>query len=80
MADTVAKKRHWLGRIGPGLITAALVLGPGSIVASSRAGAESGYGLVWVLVLASFFMMTFTAMGARLGCALDSTPLQFAAR
>jgi len=29
-------------RVGPGLITAAVVLGPGSIIASSRAGAERG--------------------------------------
>ena len=71
--------QHWLRRLGPGLITAAVVLGPGSIIASSRAGAEAHYGLVWVLVLASLFMMTFTAMGARLGCALGETPLTYVA-
>lgn len=62
-------------RFGPGLITASLVLGPGSIVASSRAGAQSAYRLLWVLVLASVLMAAFTAMGARLGCALQRTPL-----
>jgi len=72
-------KRSILRRIGPGLITAAVVLGPGTIVASSRAGAESGYGLVWLLVIAVLFMMTFTAMGARLGCALTVSPLQYIA-
>jgi manganese transport protein len=72
--------KNLLRRIGPGLVTAAVVLGPGTIVASSRAGAESGYGLVWVLVIAAGFMMAFTAMGARLGCALDTTPLQFVAQ
>ncbi len=70
---------RWMRRIGPGLITAAVVLGPGTIVASSRAGAESGYGLVWLLVVAAVFMMTFTAMGARLGCALTVSPLQYIA-
>lgn len=72
-------ERTLLSRIGPGLITAAVVLGPGSIIASSRAGAEAGYGLVWVLVIAGVFMATYTAMGARLGCALEDTPLTFIA-
>jgi manganese transport protein len=69
-----------LKRIGPGLITAAVVLGPGSIVASSRAGAESAYGLVWVLASSCIFMAVFTAMGARLGCALEETPITWLAR
>lgn len=64
-------------RLGPGLITASVVLGPGSIIASSRAGAEAGYGLVWVIVAAGILMATYTAMGARLGCALDTTPLAY---
>ncbi|MCC6143644.1 MAG: Nramp family divalent metal transporter [Candidatus Hydrogenedentes bacterium] len=67
-------------RLGPGLITAAVVLGPGSIVASSRAGAESAYGLVWMLLLACIIMATFTAMGARFGCAVEESPLQYIAR
>lgn len=71
--------RSLLARIGPGFITAAVVLGPGSIVAASTAGATNGYGLVWVLLLSALFMMTFTSMGARLGCALPGTPLEFVA-
>lgn len=71
--------RGVLRRLGPGLITAAVVLGPGSILASSRAGAEQGYALVWMLAVACLFMVTFTAMGARLGCALEVTPLQYLA-
>lgn len=78
MADTL-EKRSLFQRIGPGLITAAVVLGPGSIVASSSAGAKSGYDLIWVMVAACVFMMAFTAMGARLGCALPGSPLQYVA-
>lgn len=70
---------HVLRRVGPGFITAAIVLGPGSILASSRAGAEASYNLVWILVLSAVFMAAFTAMGARLGCVLDESPLSFAA-
>lgn len=78
--NNTASPLAWVRRLGPGLITAAVVLGPGSIIASSRAGAEAHYRLVWLLVLAAIFMMTFTAMGARLGCALRESPLQYVAR
>ncbi len=76
----MSKLKNILRRLGPGLITASVVLGPGSIVAASGAGAEMGYGLLWVIVLAGIFMATYTAMGARLGCALEETPLTYIAR
>lgn len=72
-------KKNLLRRIGPGLITASVVLGPGSIVASSRAGAESGYRLLWLLIAAALLMAVYTSMGARLGCALEATPLAYLA-
>ncbi|HUG90117.1 MAG TPA: Nramp family divalent metal transporter [Planctomycetaceae bacterium] len=59
--------RRWYHRIGPGLITACVVIGPGSILTSSRVGAEHGYGLAWVVVAAVAFMMVYTALGAKLG-------------
>ncbi len=67
-------------RIGPGFIMASVVLGPGSIVAASKAGAEAGYRLVWVLVSGAILMAVYTSMGARLGCALDTTPLDYVAK
>ena len=76
----MSKETSILRRVGPGLITASMVLGPGSIVASSRAGAEGGYRLLWVLVVAGVFMAVYTSMGARLGCALNVTPLTHVAR
>ncbi len=76
----MTEPRGLMKRIGPGLIMAALVLGPGSIVASSRAGAESEYRMVWVLALSCLFMAVFTSMAARLGCVLDVTPLQYVAQ
>ena len=69
-----------LRRLGPGLITASVVLGPGSIVAASRAGAQGGYRLIWLLVTAGVLMAVYTSMGARLGCALDMTPLAYVAK
>lgn len=76
----MTEERRWYHRLGPGLITAAVVLGPGSIISSSKAGAESGYGLVWMLVLSGVVMATFTSMGARIGCALEESFLQFLAK
>lgn len=76
----MSEERRWYHRVGPGLITAAVVLGPGSIVSSSAAGAKAGYSLVWMLVLSGIFMATFTSMGARIGCALDESFLRHLAR
>jgi len=59
--------RRWYHRIGPGLITACVVIGPGSILTSSKVGAQHGFAMSWVVVVAVAFMMVYTAMGARLG-------------
>lgn len=53
--------------LGPGLITAAVVIGPGTITITSKIGAAAGMSLVWALVAATAFMMLFTAMSARIG-------------
>jgi Mn2+/Fe2+ NRAMP family transporter len=73
------QEQPWYKRLGPGLITAAVVLGPGSIVSASTAGARSGYGLIWMLAVSAVVMATFTSMAARIGCALDKSFLSFLA-
>ena len=45
--------------IVPGIITAALVFGPSKMTITSRLGADYGYSMLWVVVLAIFFMMVF---------------------
>ena len=40
-----------LGSIGPAILIAAVVLGPGSILANSKVGWQYGYDMVWVLVV-----------------------------
>ncbi|MBM50438.1 MAG: hypothetical protein CMP27_11465 [Roseibacillus sp.] len=52
---------------GPAIIVAAVVLGPGSILASSRVGAEWGWQGVPFLALAVALMMGMVALSARLG-------------
>lgn len=57
----------WLAYLGPGIITAALVFGPGSLTITSKLGATYQYQLVWVIVASTILMMAFTSMGARIG-------------
>lgn len=53
--------------LGPGFIIAATVLGPGSITVASRIGSEYGYAFLWVIAIATVFMITYTSMAARFG-------------
>ena len=68
--------RH-IKKLGPGLITAALVFGPGSLTIASKLGASFGYQLLWVAVISVVFMLVYTAMSARIGLALDKSLLQY---
>jgi len=60
---------RWLAMLGPGIITAALVFGPSKITITTKLGAVYGYSLLWIVVVAIFFMVIFTNMGARIGMA-----------
>ncbi|GAB2990387.1 divalent metal cation transporter [Cyclobacterium sediminis] len=64
---------RWFKSLGPGLITAALVFGPGSLTITSKLGAVYGYNLLWVILVAALLMLTFTGMGARIGLASDQS-------
>ena len=57
--------------IGPGFITAALVLGPGSLAVASKIGANYEYQLLWVVPLCVLFMGVFTVVATRIGIASD---------
>ena len=61
--------------IGPAFVTAAVVLGPGSITTASRMGADFGYSLVWLMPLVCLFMCCYTAMGARFGAVSEESLL-----
>ncbi|MCH8829094.1 MAG: Nramp family divalent metal transporter, partial [Planctomycetes bacterium] len=83
MNDTKAKSsssaspaapRRWFQKIGPAMIIACVVIGPGSILTSSKVGAKYGYGMSWVVVVAVLFMMVFMMLGARLGVVATETP------
>lgn len=66
-------RRGILGAIGPAIITASVVLGPGSILSNSNVGSEFGYSMLWVLVFACVMMVAMVALSARLGVLLERT-------
>lgn len=75
MEKTKAKPSLWnrLQNIGPALILAAVVLGPGSITLSTIAGSQYGYALLWVPIVTTGFMVVYTWMSARIGLVTGQT-------
>ena len=69
-----ARRRPWYQRIGPALITACVVIGPGSILTSSQVGARYGFSMSWVVVLSVLFMLAYMSIGARLGVVASESP------
>ncbi len=68
MNDSAARgPRLWLSSVGPGLVTACVVIGPGSILSSTKVGATFGFELAWVIVVAVLCMMVYMTLGAKLG-------------
>jgi manganese transport protein len=59
----------FLVALAPGIVTAAIVFGPSKITITSKMGAMYGYSLLWVVVLAIFFMIVFTNIASRIGVA-----------
>jgi len=62
--------------IGPGFITAAMVLGPGSLAVASKIGANYEYQLLWIVPLCVVFMGAFTVVSTRIGITSDISLLQ----
>ena len=77
--DNVPAPRRWYRALGPCLITACVVIGPGSILTSSKVGAEKGYSMSWVVLVSAIFMLTFIQMAARLGVVSRESPGQLLA-
>ena len=65
--STTPTKRPWYQRIGPGLITACVVIGPGSILTSSKVGSTYEYSMSWVVIVAVACMLAYTSMAAKIG-------------
>ena len=74
------RRGPWWRSIGPALITACVVFGPGSLLISSNVGANYRYELLWMLVVTGVLMGTFLTMAARIGVVGGATPCTLVAR
>ncbi|QDV45321.1 Divalent metal cation transporter MntH [Stieleria neptunia] len=63
-----------LQSVGPAIIVAAVVLGPGSILTSSKVGASLGLLGLPVVCAASVLMIAMVALSARLGAVYENSP------
>lgn len=72
----LSKIKEIIKSIGPSFILASLVLGPGSITVASRIGSNSGFDLLWVVIVAGFSMIIYTSMAARFGIVNENSILQ----
>jgi manganese transport protein len=70
----------WWRSIGPALITACVVFGPGSLLISSNVGADHGFELLWLLLLTGVLMGTYMTTAARIGVVGGSTPCTLVAQ
>ena len=71
---------RWWRSVGPAIITACVVLGPGNLLINSNIGAEYGYELLWLLVLTGVLMGTYLTMAARIGVVGGATPCTLVAQ
>ena len=80
MASNLEKRPPWWRSTGPALITACVVMGPGSLLISANIGANHRYELLWLLVSTGVLMGTYMTMGARIGVVGGATPCTLVAR
>ena len=72
-------KKSLLSRVGPAFIVGACVIGPGSVTLMSTTGANYGYQLIWLSLLAGALMASFLALFMRFGIYSDDTFLDVTA-
>src|SRR6185369_2965272 len=58
---------NFIRRLGPGIITGAADDDPSGIATYSQAGAQSGFGLLWTVVLTWPMMVAVQEISARIG-------------
>src|ERR1022692_4734439 len=59
--------RGYLAFVGPAVIVSIAYMDPGNFATNIQAGAKYGYGLLWVVLVASLIAMLFQALSAKLG-------------
>ena len=80
MHESQPGQRAWWSCLGPALIMACMVFGPGSMLVSANVGASHKCELLWLLVLTGILMATFVCMAARISVVAQATPCTLLAR
>ncbi len=65
--------RGTLPLLGPAFVAAIAYVDPGNFATNSSAGAEYGYRLAWVIVVANLLAMLVQSLSAKLGLATGRT-------
>ncbi|MGI4813283.1 MAG: Nramp family divalent metal transporter [Janthinobacterium lividum] len=69
--EVLSGRRHGLRALapfaGPAVVVSVAYVDPGNFATNVQAGARYGYGLLWVVVLASLTAMLFQGLSAKLG-------------
>ena len=68
------RRPPWWRSLGPALITACVVFGPGSLLVTANIGASHRYELLWLLILTGVLMGTYMTTAARIGVVGGATP------
>jgi len=79
-SSNIEQHSPWWRSLGPALITACVVFGPGSLLISSNVGARHGYELLWLLIMTGVLMGTYMTMAARIGVVGGATPCTLVAQ
>lgn len=74
------EKKSFFQRLGPAFIVGACVIGPGSVTLMSTTGANYGYQLIWLSLLAGALMASFLGLFMRFGIYSDDTFLDVTAQ
>lgn len=69
-----------LRRIGPGMILAASIVGTGELIATTHAGAQAGFVLLWLVLLSCFIKVFVQIELGRLAISTGETTLNSFAR
>lgn len=62
-----------LRQIGPAIVVAAVVLGPGSITTSTKVGAAFGYHMLWLMVTLLILLVGVASLASWLGATLEKS-------
>jgi len=80
VAGGPVQRPAWWRSVGPALITACVVFGPGSLLISANIGANHRYQLLWLLLLTGLLMGTYMTTAARIGVLGGATPCTLVAQ